>query len=115
MQDKKPKIQKGDLFVFGNDGASGHAQKGHRPHVIVTQIVGNVVTVAPCTTTESAKRFRHVVELMPTIENGLDKISFVLIFQSFACDTSVLHNKIGHLSVDEMNKIKIEYIRYISE
>ena len=115
MQGKTPKIQKGDLFVFGNDGASGHAQKGHRPHVIVTQIVGNVVTVAPCTTSASAKHFKHIVELTPTTENGLDKISFVLIFQSFACDTSVLHNKIGHLSIDEINKIKIEYIRYISE
>ena len=42
-------IQKGDVWVVENLTAVGSMQKGTRPHVVVTQVTGDTVTVAPCT------------------------------------------------------------------
>ena len=46
-------IRKGDVWIVDNANAVGHMQKGLRPHVVVTQVTGETVTVAPCT---SARR-----------------------------------------------------------
>ena len=113
MQKTAPK--KGDVFILENIESQGHEQKGHRPHVVVTQVVAGVATVAPCTTSINAKKYSYSVLINADDKNGLDKNSYVLIFQSFACDVESLKNKIGHLDENSINKIKIEYIRYISE
>jgi len=113
MQKIIPK--KGDIFILENDESKGHEQSGHRPHVVVTQIIGGVATVAPCTTSNNAKKYSYSILINADKNNGLDKNSYVLIFQSFACDISILVNRIGFLDENSINKIKIEYIRYISE
>jgi mRNA-degrading endonuclease toxin of MazEF toxin-antitoxin module len=93
MQKMVPKIKKGDIFVMANLGAEGHEQKGTRPHVVVTQVTGGTVTVAPCTTVK--KNRKYTIEIKPDSHNHLDKISFVLISQAFAPDTSFLGKKLG--------------------
>jgi mRNA interferase MazF len=113
MQKTTPK--KGDIFILENSDSEGHEQSGNRPHVVVTQVVAGVATVAPCTTSRNAKKYQYSVLVNADKENGLDQNSYVLIFQSFACDTESLKRKIGHLDENSINKIKIEYIRYISE
>ena len=70
------KIKKGDIFLLENISAEGHQQKGNRPHVIVTQVVAGMVTVAPCTSSKSAAKFLFTVELDPNKSNKLDKKSF---------------------------------------
>ncbi len=113
MQKITPK--KGDVFVLENTESKGHEQSGLRPHVIVTQIVAGVATVAPCTTSINAKKYPYSILIIANKENGLDCNSYVLIFQSFACDVAILKKRTGHLDENSINKIKIEYIRYISE
>lgn len=108
-----PKIQKGDIFILFNLDAFGHEQKGVRPHVVVTQVTGGTVTVAPCTT--SVKKRKYIVEIKPDNVNHLDQISFILISQAFASDTSLLQTKVGTLTELDMMRVQIEYVKYVTD
>lgn len=107
-------INKGDVWIIENINVVGHIQNGKRPHVVVTQVTGETVTVAPCTSKNKFHR-KYIVELSPSKENGLDTTSFVLLAQSFAADISLLQKKIGHLSENEITKIQLEYVRYVTD
>jgi len=109
------KIQKGDVWIVENTNAVGHIQNGVRPHVIVTQVTGETVTVAPCTSVGKKIHQKYVVEIRPSKENGLTMISFVLLSQSFAADISLLQKKIGHLDQNEINNIQLEYVKYVTD
>lgn len=108
------KITKGDVWIVENPNAVGHVQNGTRPHVIVTQVTGETVTVAPCTSKKKLHR-KYVVEILPSADNGLNTTSFVLLAQSFAADMSLLQKKIGHLSQDEIVRIQLEYVKYVTD
>jgi len=109
------KIQKGDVWVVENINASGHMQSGIRPHVIVTQVTGDTVTIAPCTSVAKRANQKYTVEILPTKENGLTTVSFVLLAQSFAADISLLEKKIGHLDENEIVRIQLEYVKYVTD
>jgi|SRR3989344_6125390 len=108
-------IKKGDVWVIENINAVGHMQNGKRPHVVVTQVTGETVTVAPCTSVHKKIHQKYTVEIKPTEENGLDAISFVLLAQSFAADISLLQKKIGHLDQNEIARIQLEYVKYVTD
>ncbi len=108
------KIQKGDVWIVENLNSTGHMQNGIRPHVVVTQVTGETVTIAPCTSKNKAKQ-KYVIEIAPTNENGLDVVSFVLLAQSFAADISLLQKKIGHLDKNEIVRIQLEYVKYVTD
>lgn len=108
-------IQKGDVWLIGNVGAVGHMQRGIRPHVVVTQVTGKTVTVAPCTSAKKKAHQKYVVEILPTKHSGLAAVSFVLLYQSFAADTSLLLEKIGHLDENEIARIQLEYVKYVTD
>lgn len=98
-----------------NINAMGHMQGGIRPHVVVTQITGETVTVAPCTSVGKKAHQKYVVEILPTKENGFSVTSFVLLAQSFAADISLLQKKIGYLDQNEITRIQLEYIKYVTD
>jgi len=54
-------IKKGDVWLIENISAIGHMQNGKRPHVVVTQVTGETVTVAPCTSVQ--KKFTKNLHL----------------------------------------------------
>lgn len=108
------KIQKGDVWLVENTNAIGHIQNGIRPHVIVTQVTGETVTVAPCTSKKKLRQ-KYVVEILPTADNGLNVTSFILLAQSFAADMSLLQKKLGHLDQNEINRIQLEYVKYVTD
>jgi mRNA-degrading endonuclease toxin of MazEF toxin-antitoxin module len=113
MKKTKPKISKGDIFILENFNAFGHEQKGFRPHVVVTQITGGTVTIAPCTTSDKIKKY--CVKINPDKENKLTQVSYILISQAFASDTSILKNKIGHLNDSDIIKVQLEYVKYVTD
>jgi mRNA-degrading endonuclease toxin of MazEF toxin-antitoxin module len=92
------------VWLAENLAAHGHAQRGIRPHVVVTQVSGQTVTVAPCTSQGKRQKEKYVVEIEPTAENGLDVISYVLLSQSFAADLSFFQKKISMLDQVEVLK-----------
>lgn len=108
-------IQKGDIWLIENIDAVGHVQNGIRPHVVVTQVTGETVTVAPCTSIKKRVHQKYVVEISPTKNNGLRTISFVLLAQSFAADVSLLEKKIDHLDQNEIARIQLEYVKYVTD
>ena len=108
-------IQKGDVWLINNANAVGHIQKGLRPHVIVTQVTGETVTVAPCTSVRKKAHQKYVVEISPAEHNGLSATSFVLLYQSFAADESLLQEKVGHLDENEIARIQLEYVKYVTD
>ena len=108
-------IQKGDIWLIENIGAVGHVQKGVRPHVVVTQVTGQTVTVAPCTSVQKKVHQKYVVEILPTKHNGLHVLSFILLSQSFAADISLLEKKIGRLDQNEIARIQLEYVKYVTD
>lgn len=113
MQKMAVNIKKGDIYVMANVGAVGHEQKGTRPHVVVTQVTGGTVTIAPCSTVKKVRKY--AIEIKPDSLNHLDKISFVLISQAFASDTSGLGKKVGHLSESDVLRIQLEYVKYVTD
>jgi len=116
MQKTKHKnIRKGDVWLIDNVNAIGHMQKGIRPHVVVTQVTGETVTVAPCTSVQKKVHQKYVVEIPPTEHSGLTVVSFVLLSQSFAADVSLLQEKIGHLDENEIARIQLEYVKYVTD
>ncbi len=42
-------------------------------------------------------------------------ISFVLLYQSFAADQSLLQEKVGHLDKNEIARIQLEYVKYVTD
>ena len=108
-------VRKGDVWLIENVQAVGHVQKGVRPHVVVTQVTGQTVTVSPCSAVQKRSTQKYVVKLEPTAHSGLKQISFVLLAQSFAADISLLEKKIGTLSADEIARIQLEYVKYVTE
>ncbi len=70
--------------------------------------------VAPCTSKNNSRR-KYTIELLPTKNNGLQAVSYVLLAQSFAVDVSFLQKKIGHLEQDEIVRIQLEYVRYVTD
>ncbi len=108
-------IRKGDVWLIDNANAVGHMQKGIRPHVVVTQVTGETVTVAPCSSAQKKVHQKYVVEILPTKHNGLTMVSFVLLYQSFAADASLLREKIGHLDENEIARIQLEYVKYVTD
>ncbi len=112
---KHKNIKKGDVWIIENINAVGHMQNGKRPHVVVTQITGKTVTVAPCTSVHKKIHQKYVIKITPSKENGLDTPSFVLLAQSFAADISLLQKKIGHLDQNEIAIIQLEYVKYVTD
>ena len=108
-------IKKGDVWLIDNVNAVGHMQKGIRPHVVVTQVTGETVTVAPCTSAKKKTNQKYVVQILPTGNNGLTMVSFILLAQSFAADVSLLQEKIGSLDENEISRIQLEYVRYVND
>ena len=51
----------------------------------------------------------------PTKDNGLHTVSFILLSQSFAADISLLEKKIGHLDQNEIARIQLEYVKYVTD
>lgn len=55
------------------------------------------------------------MEVEPTKSNGLTMHSFIILSQSFAADVSLLQKKLGHLDQNEIVRIQLEYVKYVTD
>ncbi|MFH1106962.1 MAG: type II toxin-antitoxin system PemK/MazF family toxin [Candidatus Micrarchaeota archaeon] len=100
------KVSKGEVWIVDLPGAGGHVQKGQRPAVIVAESnFVQVATVVPLTSTESAAKFPHTFKVNPTKENGLQTESTALVFQLTTIDSSLLKDKMGKLSEQDVKNL----------
>ncbi len=101
-------MKKGEIWVIDAGNYHGHEQAGVRPAVIVSEVIGHIVMVVPCTSSMNALRFPHIVQLFPSTSNNLPFNSVAMIFQLRAIDIKRLKKKIGVLSASEIRLINSE-------
>jgi len=101
-------IQK-DIFLADLNPARGNEQKGMRPVIIISgnslNSAAGIVIVAPLTT--KIKNYYGDVILQYRKENGLDKISEILVSQIRTISKERLLKKIGRISNEELKQIII--------
>ena len=100
-------MKKGEIWIIDIESASGHEQEGLRPAVVVADVVGPVVSVIPCTSNLESLRFPFTLQINPTNQNGLDRLSVAIIFQLRAIDRKKFKKKIGFLENKESNNIDL--------
>jgi mRNA interferase MazF len=89
-----------DIFWVDFPGRGGHEQRGHRPAVVwqdSDQFWLPTALVIPLTSRFSALRFRAVVRIQPSAQNGLAHPSLALVFQMNAIDLKRFGARLGRL------------------
>jgi len=97
-------MQKGDIVLVDlsqGSGAIGHEQTGQRPALVVLNNSSisqlSVIMIIPFTKYPNASTFPHTIPIQPSLVNGLDLPSVLLIFQLRAIDKSRVIKTIGQL------------------
>lgn len=110
-------MQQCEIWLADLNPIKGNEQKGFRPVVIIS---GNVLNkylniVITCPLTTQVKGYKGNVILEPDAENGLVKKSEVLIFHIRSLSKERLIKKIGRISNEQLEKIKLglnEILKY---
>jgi mRNA-degrading endonuclease toxin of MazEF toxin-antitoxin module len=102
-------MNKGEIYLFNLFGR-GNEQRGIRPVIIYSEIVGNVICVIPLTSSRNSLKRKFVVKIDKTDFNGLSEDSIALIFQIKSLDSRDFGKKIGKLNKEDLglidNKVK---------
>ena len=93
-------------------GKPRHEQAGLRPGIVVQADKADpglpTTIVIPATSRQEALRFPYTVAIQPSLQNGLEKPSVLLVFQIRAIDKRRLIRKIGKLEDDHLKKLETE-------
>ena len=99
----------GEIWDVYFDPTKGSEQAGRRPAVILSGNMANtylkVVIVCPLTT--SIKNYKGNVVLQPSTTNGLKAASEILTFHVRSISKERFNVKIGDISAEELEQIKI--------
>lgn len=101
-------MKQGEIWDVYLDPVSGSEQGGRRPCVIISGNLLNqhlqVVIVCPLTT--KIKRYKGNLLLNPDSQNGLEKVSEVLIFHVRSISKKRLDRRIGNIKSEQVELIK---------
>lgn len=102
-------VKRGDIFYADLSPVVGSEQGGIRPVIIIQNDIGNkysptVIVAAITSQINKAKLPTHVE--ISSEEYGLNKDSVVLLEQIRTLDKKRLKEKIGHMSDEDMVKVK---------
>lgn len=102
------KVMRGDIFVADLDNnMEEDVQRGIRPVVIIQNDIGNYYSpttiVAPCTTKD--KKLQVHTRLNIKFFNGDEEENTILCEQIRIINKSQLHNKIGRLTKEQLDKV----------
>jgi mRNA interferase MazF len=106
-------VKKGDIWVVNIPVSDGHEQYGTRPVIVLADTPSNVVVGIPCTTNMRALRFPSTVSITASEHNGLTQDSIALVLQIRAIDKKRLHQKIGEVEKEVLQKIAGEWRRLL--
>jgi mRNA-degrading endonuclease toxin of MazEF toxin-antitoxin module len=98
-------MTKGEIWVTDLPAKGGHVQRGVRPALIIADATKAIALVVPLTSSLAAQRFPHTLVLEPTISNGHEKPSVLLLFQLGAVDKRFLHHTIGTIDTALMQRV----------
>ena len=102
-------MKQGEIWYANLNPIKGQEQAGIRPVVIVS---GNLLNtylniVICCPLTTKIKNYKGNVVLQPDAKNKLKQTSEILTFHIRSISKERLTKKIGAITDDEMNRIKI--------
>jgi len=110
-------MQKGEIWQVRLPFASGHAQTGDRPAVIITDDpfipALPTVLIVPFTSSRGSTRFPGTVLVQPDASNGLTMPSVALVFQLRALDKRDCLRLLGVLDPSTLDQIFAELDRLI--
>jgi mRNA interferase MazF len=98
-------MNKGEIWIVKLPSSNGHEQYDKRPAILLADTDDDITIVTPFTSNTQALKFTNTLEITPNSENGLDQKSIALIFQTRAIDEKRLHNKIGKLKENNIQRI----------
>ena len=105
-------MRRGEVWRVQLPTATGHAQAGTRPAIIVQddQSTASLPTVliVPFTGTQAATRFPGTLLIQPDGQNGLAVPSVALVFQLTAVDKRNCLQRLGELDASTLDQILIE-------
>jgi mRNA interferase MazF len=104
-------MKQAEIWLANLSPVVGSEQAGNRPVVIVSGNLANeyLKTVICCPLTTKVKHYKGNVVLQPNSTNNLDKASEILTFHIRSISKERLVKKVGSISKEELNKIKIGF------
>lgn len=102
-------MQQGEIWYANLNPIKGQERAGHRPVVIIS---GNLLNqyldiVICCPVTSKIKNYKGNVILNPNQTNKLSQKSEILTFHVRSVSKQRLEKKIGKISEEELDKIKL--------
>lgn len=102
-----PQPKRGELWWIDWHPSRGSEQRGRRPSLIIQADDANDnpryrLTIAASLTTRDRPEVMTRVRIDPTLENGLQRTSYVMCEQILTIDRDRLDGKIGSISDVEM-------------
>jgi len=94
-------------------GGEGHEQTGFRPVIVISCSHPSMVTVVPITSQSKAQRYPFVFEIQPTHNNGLNTLSYALVFQITTFDKTRFKNRLGRLEGNYLEILNTQLIKYL--
>ena len=108
-------MARGDILIVNipqTSGVKGHEQTGQRPAVVVqsdgTSPSITTSLIIPFTSNLGALRFPNTFLVGPSVTNGLNSPSVLLVFQLRAIDKRRLGNPIGQLESQYVQQLENE-------
>lgn len=102
-------MKRGEIWRVRLPAASGHAQTGDRPALIVQKDSLNAslptVLIVPFTSASGAARFAGTLVLSPDGRNGLTVPSVSLVFQLRALDKRDLLQRLGDIVTITLDRV----------
>ena len=101
-------MKQAEIWYADLNPVKGSEQAGYRPVVIISGDLLNkyLQIVIACPLTTSIKNYKGNVVLKPSTENGLEKTSEILIFHIRSISKDRLVKRIGHITSEELEKLK---------
>jgi mRNA interferase MazF len=106
-------VKKGEIWIVNIPVTDGHEQYGTRPLIVLADTPSSVVVGIPCTTNMRALRFPYTISITASEHNGLTHESIALVLQIRAIDKKRLHQKIGEVEKEVLQKIEGELRRLL--
>jgi mRNA interferase MazF len=102
-------MRRGEIWRVRIPFASGHAQAGDRPALIVQEdsliIALPTVLIVPFTSTPGASRFPGTLIVQPDGQNGLTLPSVALVFQLRALDKRDCVQQLGVIDTPTLDQV----------
>jgi mRNA interferase MazF len=91
---------------------TGHEQFGTRPALIIhddtTSAILSVISIIPFTSNLNSQQFPHTILVQPSLSNGLNSPSVLLVFQLRAIDRKRIGRTLGRLEAEIIEQVNAE-------